>query len=196
MQRFIKKAWKIIKRLVIVAAVVFVLDLAVIVAFAIFHPKVQKADVIVVLGAAIKTPAAYNRSLEGLRLYEAGQAPVIVVSGGEDYKGSISEAQYMQNAIAYKASILVPVILEDQSHSTFENIQNTKAKLPKAKSLIIVSDSFHLARAVFVAKRLGFEDVYWSSPSQKYYSFKDISYYYLRESMAMINYLPKFIMGK
>jgi vancomycin permeability regulator SanA len=58
-----------------------------------------------------------------------------------------------------------------------------------------VSDSFHLARAVILAKRAGFKNVYWASPDQGYYSVDDKRYYYFREFLAMIWYLPKFLFG-
>ena len=42
--------------------------------------------------------------------------------------------------------------LDENSHNTFENLRNSKSKLPNAKSVIIVTDKFHLARSVIMAK--------------------------------------------
>ncbi len=173
----------------------FVLDVAVVLGFSQYRPQIQKADAVVVLGAAIYTPALYNRSLEGLSLYEQGKAPEIVVSGGRISDKDISEAGYMKKIITANAKEEVPVILEDQSHSTYENLKNTREKIGQGKSIIIVSDEFHLARAVLLAFRMGFHPVYWSAPKPTYYNKKDLAYYYMREVFAMISYIPKFIRG-
>jgi uncharacterized SAM-binding protein YcdF (DUF218 family) len=88
------------------------------------------------------------------------------------------------------------MILETNANSTYQNIVNSKALIPQAKSIIIVSDSFHLARAVLMAKREGFGPVYWSSPDPYYYSKRELVYYYMREVLAMVDYIPKFITGR
>jgi uncharacterized SAM-binding protein YcdF (DUF218 family) len=209
-----KKLWKIIKWVLYVVVGVLLIDLAVVVFFSVYRPPLQKADAIVVLGAAINTPALYNRTMEGLKLFNKGYAGELVLSGGVDYTGSISEAVYMQNAIVAKwenqttnphpiplpegegdKTELPTMILDENSHSTYENLQNTKTKIGSDKSIIIVSDGFHLARAVLVAKRLGFKSVLWDSPSPSYYRPTELAYYYMREVLAMIDYLPKFIFG-
>jgi uncharacterized SAM-binding protein YcdF (DUF218 family) len=191
-----KVVWKIYKILAVTVVTVLVIDLAAVMFFSFYRPQIQKADAIVILGAAINTPALYNRSLEGLRLYEAGKANTIVVSGGQDFSGAQTESAYMQEVLEANSRQPVPIILEDQSHSTYDNIKNTKQKLGgQAGSLIIVSDDFHLARAVLIAKRLGFGPVYWSSPKPVYYKNFELAYYYFREVFAMLDYLPKFVFG-
>jgi hypothetical protein len=47
-----------------------------------------------------------------------------------------------------------------------------------------------------MAERLGFKKVYWSAPSPWYYSADELVYYYFREMFAIIDYLPKFVMGR
>lgn len=190
-----KKLWKIIKYLLYIVISFLLIDLAVVVFFSVYRPVIQKADAIVILGAAINTPTLYNRTLEGLKLYNQGQSGALVLSGGVDYPKSITEAVYMQNVILQNASTVPVMILDEDAHSTYENLKNTKDKIGSHKSIIIVSDSFHLARAVLLAKRLGFGPIYWSSPSPRYYSAHELTYYYLREVLAMIDYIPKFIFG-
>lgn len=159
------------------------------------RPEIKHADAIIVLGAAINTPALTNRTKEGLEIYEQGKADVMVLSGGKISDSDISEAQFMEKIIAKNSDGEVNYILEDQSHNTYDNIKNSKAKLEGKTSVIVVSDAFHLARAVLMAKRAGFDDVYWSAPSSGYYSRPELRFYYFREFVAMINYLPKFIFG-
>ncbi len=188
-----RKFWKICKIIFMAVLILFALDVAIVLFFGFYRPPIKKADAIVILGAAINTPALYNRSLQGLKLYEQGDAGVLVLSGGRISDKDISEAGYMQKVISQNSSSSAPTIIEDQSHSTYDNIANTKAKLGSHKSLIIVSDSFHLARASLLALREGFYPVYWSSPNPTYYSPDELAFYYLREVFAMLDYIPKFI---
>ena len=173
--------------------VVIVIDIATVLTFANVRPEIQKSDAIIVLGAAINSKAARNRALEGLRLYEEGKAPVIVASGGKIAESDISEAQYIQKVIGKNTQKNPVVILEDQSGNTYENIKNSRAKLPDARSVIIVSDSFHLARGVLLAKKFGFESVSWSSPTESFYRGDELRYYYVREFFALIGYIPRFL---
>ena len=192
-----RKFLKILAGLLIAAAVFFVAILLLITAIGLWRRPLAKADAIIVLGAAINTPASYNRSLQGLKLYQEGEAPVLVLSGGVDYSGSMSEAVYMERVILAHASSVPNMILEPNSHSTYDNIENSKKLLPGAKSVIIVSDTFHVARGALMAKAAGFSPVYWSSPGTfADYPPGELVYYYLRETLAMIDYIPKFVMGR
>jgi uncharacterized SAM-binding protein YcdF (DUF218 family) len=186
---------KLIKYLVLLFVILLILDGVFVYTIAHWRPEIKKADAIIVLGAAINTPALYNRTLEGLHLYEQGKADVMVLSGGKISETDISEAQYMERVIKKNTTKTVPYILEEQSHSTYENITNSKKKLGETDSVIIVSDQFHLGRAMLLAKRAGFDNVYWSAPWPTYYSDKELRFYYIREILAMINYLPKLIGG-
>ena len=205
-----KKLWKILKRLLYFVAGFLLLDLIVIVFFSFYRPPLQKSYAIVVLGAAINTPSLYNRTLQGLKLYQDGYAKQMVLTGGVDYPKSMPEALYMENVIIaqWKNSSpplplgegrgegsLPPMILDENAHSTYENLLNTKTKIGADKSIIIVSDGFHLARAILVAERLGFRKISWSSPNSSYYNPGELAYYYAREVLAMIDYIPKFIFG-
>ncbi len=189
----IKWIKKIISAALAIAVVLLVIDAGLIFVFAHYQPEVAESDAIIVLGAAINSDAARNRALEGLRLFEAGKAPVIVATGGKIADPDISEAQYIQKVINKNAHDKPVVILEDQSGNTYENIKNAREKLGDADSVIVVSDSFHLARGVLLAKKFGFEDVSWSSPNEDYYRDKELHFYYFREFMAMLGYIPRFL---
>lgn len=184
--------YKLIKIIMISIFAVALLDVAIVFGIPHIHPKMDHADAIIVLGAAINTPALYNRTLEGLRLYEEGKAPVMILSGGRISDSDISEAQYMQKVIKQNSTKPVNMILEQSSHNTYENIRNSKALAPDAKSVIVVSDEFHLARAALTARTNGFSNVSWSYPKPTYYSKSELRKYYLRELAGMINYIPKF----
>ncbi|HAG27618.1 TPA: hypothetical protein DCG61_02460 [Patescibacteria group bacterium] len=191
---------KILKYFLFAVLVVLILNVGFIYTIAKSRPEIERADAIIVLGAAINTPALTNRTAEGLRLYQDRKAEVMVLSGGKISESDISEAEYMEKVINRFSDEPVEYLLEENSGTTYENIKNSQAKLREAGradngSVIIVSDEFHLARGVLLAKRAGFETVYWSAPAPNYYSQEQLRFYYFREFMAMINYIPKFIFG-
>ena len=186
------RMYRLIKIVMIGVVGIALLDVALVFGAPHYQPKIERADAIIVLGAAINTPALYNRTLEGLRLYQEGKAPVMILSGGRISDADISEAQYMEKAIKHNTDRPVNVILEQSSHTTFENIKNSKDKVPDAKSVIIVSDEFHLARAALTARTNGFSKVYWRHPEPTYYSKAELRRYYLRELAAMVSYVPRF----
>ena len=188
----LKKIWKILKYCLAAAFVILIADAGVIYGFAQSRPPIETSDAIIILGAAINTPALFSRSLKGLELYEQGKAPVLILSGGRISDKDISEAAFMRKVILNQAQASPLMVLEEQSHSTYENLKNAQALYPAAKNIIIVSDRYHMARAVLTAKRLGFKKVVWSSPDTRY-QFKDALYHYTREMAAMISYLPKFL---
>jgi uncharacterized SAM-binding protein YcdF (DUF218 family) len=83
----------------------------------------------------------------GIRLFEAGAAPLLVLSGGGN--GPMPEAESMRR-IAIASGISEAAILTDPvSRNTFENARET-ARLLGARglrSIILVSDRAHLLRA-------------------------------------------------
>jgi uncharacterized SAM-binding protein YcdF (DUF218 family) len=188
-----KRVLKAAKYVLYGVLILLILDVVVVLGFAISSPHIKKADAIIIMGAAINTPAIRNRTLEALKLYEAGDAQVLILSGGRINNRYISEAQNMQRILDQNTDHPLNLILDEEAGSTYENIKNARDKLPNAESIIIVSDNYHLARSVLMAKSLGFKKVYYSSPDSSYYKSSELLYYYSREMAAMVSYLPKFL---
>lgn len=187
-----------LKILLIVGVLGLVLDLAVVIGFSIDRPTVpSRVGAVVVLGAKVGTPALKYRTLTGLMYYEEGKTDTIVLSGGRGPGEPISEAQAMDAVVkaqvAKTHSKMPHIILETKSANTFQNLHNSKLLIPNVKSIVVVSDCYHLARAVLTAKGVGFQTVYWNSPKPSYYSDMSLAYYYAREAVAIIAYIPRFI---
>ncbi len=185
---------KIFKWLAITLVVIIGLDAVLVMGFAIKSSNYKKADAIIIMGAAINSPALYNRSIQALKLYEEDFSPVMVLSGGRISDKDISEATYMQRVIQSKSTKPLNLILDEDARNTFENISNSKTRVPNAKSIIIITDKFHLARSVIMAKSVGFKNVFWHAPNGEYYPRGELMYYYLREMVAMLAYTPKFML--
>jgi len=150
----------------------------------VFSPKaasgaLQKADWIVVLGAAQLNgePSIIlrNRLEAALRLYRQGYAPRIAATGGRRPGDRYSEGEvgcrYLQNRGVPRSALHC----EQQSRSTWENLNNIAPVIGHAKT-IIVTDEPHLPRALILAEQIGlnatgfavqgrFKESYWQRES-------------------------------
>lgn len=151
--------------------------------------RLKPADAIIVLGAGHGN-IARERALAGLRLYEKGWAPVIILTGGLTAYPT-SEAAFMAKVINENATDSPKMILEEKSTSTYENLYNVYGLVgDKIKSVIIVSDRFHLFRSLIIAKKVGFQSVRLSSPDPSYLPLWVRVQYYFSEFIKLIHLLP------
>lgn len=114
----------------------------------------EAADAIVVLGC--RTSAGLTRRLErGIRLFEAGAAPLLVLSGGG--AGPVAEAETMRQAALALGVPEAALLIEAGSRNTFENAHET-ARLLGGRglgSVVLVSDRVHLPRAALLFRFAG-----------------------------------------
>jgi uncharacterized SAM-binding protein YcdF (DUF218 family) len=125
------------------------------------NDRARSAGAIVVLGArvldgGIPSPTLRTRVEHAVSLYHAGLASKLLVSGGiGDFPPA--EAQVGRDLAV---SLGVPAdacLLEADSHNTAQNAANS-ARLLKAQGIqevIVVSDPYHLLRAVQLFERQG-----------------------------------------
>jgi uncharacterized SAM-binding protein YcdF (DUF218 family) len=132
--------------------------------------RCSEADAIVVLGC--RGPAALARRLDrGVRLFQAGVAPLLVLSGGG--AGPVAEAEQMRQAAVASGVPEAALLIDRESRNTLENARNT-ARLLRSKrlrSVVLVSDWFHLPRARLLFQFAGLEVAAvaaGSSPSLKW----------------------------
>ncbi len=180
------------KTLLLLAGILVVMDVVFVLGAAFVEPKLKKVDAIVVMGAAINSPELYSRSLKALELYEQSLAPVMILTGGRISDKDISEAAYAKKVMERNSKEPINVILEDASTNTYENMKNARKLLPEAKSIIVVTDSYHSARSVFMALSVGFKEVLWASADNTAKP-KTSLYHYFREMVALPSYIPKFL---
>lgn len=115
--------------------------------------RAQKSDAIVVLGARVRPDRQAGqglklRVLHAVRLYKKGFAPKIIMTGGVG-DNPPSEAQVAADLAVQHGVPREDIIEENKSTSTWENAANASAICKKRgwKSVLIVSDPFHLWRA-------------------------------------------------
>ena len=122
----------------------------------------EKADVVIVLGAAVRkgeaSPAFAGRIRHGIELWKRGLAAKIIFTGGLGHDGLIPEAE-VARSIAEDAGIPKgDIFTETVSTNTWENFTEA-ARLMKENGLhraIIVSDPYHLHRAGIMAEDVRF----------------------------------------
>lgn len=122
--------------------------------------KLTDMDCIMVLGAAVKngnTPSAMlsDRLDRGIDVYNAGAAPKLLMSGDRDdqYYDEVS----VMTAYAEERGISKSAIMEDpRGFSTYESMYRAK-NIYGVEKMIIVTQRYHLYRALYIANELGIE---------------------------------------
>jgi len=88
----------------------------------------------------------------------------VVVSGGQGENEPTSEAQGMADYLADHGFDRENIILEADSHNTWQNLSYSAKHLEEAgidpkDGVVIVSNGFHLTRARMLAGRIGYENI-------------------------------------
>ena len=120
----------------------------------------EGADCILVLGCGVRDTGEPSLMLRdrldmGLRLYELGAAPKLLMSGDHGRK-EYDEVNVMKD---YATSAGVPsedVFMDHAGFSTYESRYRARDVFC-AETVIIVSQRYHLYRAVYDARALGLE---------------------------------------
>lgn len=124
----------------------------------------QNLDYIIVLGAQVREngPSVVLKYRLDAAIDYLNKNPdtVCIVSGGQGVNEPFSEAEGMTEYLLDKGIEEDRIILEDKSTSTVENIQNSKALMEESYNGVgIVTNNFHVFRAVQIAKVQGLEGV-------------------------------------
>ncbi|MBS4956719.1 MAG: YdcF family protein [Clostridium sp.] len=155
------------------------------------HHDTQKPDYLVVLGAGLR-----GRSISASLLYRLETAldfhdmypdVKIVVSGGQGKGEDMTEALAMRNFLVDNGVDPSLIIMEDKSTNTYENFLYSKNVLEEETvkedfTITIISNNFHMYRAKFLAKEVGFNTHGYPAPSHK----ASALVFYVREFFGVI----------
>lgn len=122
-----------------------------------------KAEAMVVLGGF-----AVERPQRAAELFQAGEAPKIILSGSGD--GLINQQLLKKSGVPENV-----ILVEDRSTSTYENAQFSIPMLRQlgAKRVIIVTTWFHSRRALATFHHLAPDLQFYSRPAYFGYDTKD-----------------------
>lgn len=165
--------------------------------------RAQSADAIIVLGSAVyrgerASPSLSARIQRGIDLYRAGYAPHLILSGGVG-SNPPSEAEAMRRIALDSGVPASAIVLEDQSHSTEENLANAKLIMNTRgwRSALIVSAPYHLLRAEIIAGDLGMDARGSPAARDPTSSAAPLHVWYTtRESFALVWYYAARLVGE
>ena len=141
-------------------------------------------DCVLVLGCfvhenGVPSDMLADRLRRGVELYEAGAAPKLLMSGDHgrtDYDEVDAMKQYAVDAGIASEN----VFMDHAGFSTYESLYRARDVFA-VKRLIIVTQEYHLYRALYIAEQLGLEAC---GVASDYHSYMGQSYRDIREILA------------
>jgi len=163
--------------------------------------QVSEFETALVLGAKVNNNGTLSSILQdradtALELYQNKKVQKILVSGDHGTK-EYDEVNAMKNYFLDHGVPAEDIFLDHAGFDTYDSIYRAR-DIFQVKSLIIVTQNFHLSRAVFIAKRLGVSVM--GFPADKHIYVGEFRME-LRESLARVkaffsilfNTSPKFL---
>ena len=147
------------------------------------YSNLQDIDCIVILGAGVwgenPSPMLEDRLLEGIKLYENNVAPKILMTGDHG-REEYDEVNVMKKFAMDKGVSSGDVFMDHAGFSTYESLYRAK-EIFEADKVVIVTQEYHLYRALHIANELGIEAYGVNSDPRQYVG---ATYREIREILA------------
>ena len=145
--------------------------------------SLENIDCILILGAGIwgdsPSPMLQDRLEEGIKLYNDGVAPKIIMSGDHG-REEYDEVNIMKEYAIEQGVPSEDIFMDHAGFSTYESIYRAK-EIFGAENIVIVTQEYHLYRALYIANKLGINAYGVNSDPRKY---SGQTYRELREILA------------
>ena len=132
--------------------------------------ELENVDCILVLGAGIwgdkPSPMLEDRLLQGITLYNNQTSSKIIMSGDHG-KEEYDEVNVMKDFAIEKGVKSEDIFMDHAGFSTYDSVYRAK-EIFKAQKIIIVTQKYHLHRALYVAEKLGIETYGVASDPREY----------------------------
>ena len=119
------------------------------------YTSLGDVDCIVILGAGIwgdkPSPMLQDRLEEGIHLYKEGVAPKIIMSGDHS-REEYDEVNIMKDFAIEKGIPSENIFMDHAGFSTYESMYRAK-EIFDAKNIVIVTQEYHLYRALYIANQ-------------------------------------------
>jgi len=123
------------------------------------YSNLNDIDCIIVLGAGIwgdkPSPMLEDRLLQAIELYKNNVSSKIIMSGDHG-KQDYDEVNTMKDFAIEKGVPSENVFMDHAGFSSYESIYRAK-EIFGAKKIVIVTQKYHLYRALYIANKLGIE---------------------------------------
>ena len=122
--------------------------------------KLEDVDCIVVLGCQVREDGSLShmlrdRLLTALEVYEAGAAPKLLMSGDHGQK-EYDEVNAMKSFAMENGIPSENIFMDHAGFSTYETVYRAK-EIFGADKVVIVTQEYHLYRALYIAERMDME---------------------------------------
>ena len=132
--------------------------------------NLKDIDCIIVLGAGIwgdkPSPMLEDRLLEAISLYQNNVSSKIIMSGDHGRK-EYDEVNTMKNFAIEKGVPSEDIFMDHAGFSSYDSVYRAK-EIFKAEKVIIVTQKYHLYRALYIANQLGIEAYGVGADPRKY----------------------------
>lgn len=134
------------------------------------YSKLEDIDCIIVLGAGIwgdkPSPMLEDRLKEAVSLYNQNISSKIIMSGDHG-KADYDEVNIMKEYAIEQGVASEDIFMDHAGFSTYESVYRAK-EVFEANKIVIVTQKYHLYRALYIAKQLGIEAYGVNSDPRKY----------------------------
>lgn len=121
--------------------------------------KLEDIDCIVVLGAGIwgnkPSPMLEDRLLQAIELYKNNVSSKIIMSGDHGRK-EYDEVNIMKEFAIERGIPSEDIFMDHAGFSTYESMYRAK-EIFEAKKIVVVTQEYHLYRAIYIGNKLGIE---------------------------------------
>lgn len=129
------------------------------------------------------TPLLGERIDRGIQLLNTNPDAVLIMSGGQGQGEEIAEGEAMARYARQKGVSAEKTIVEGNSKSTEENLRFSRELMDKENpKIIIVTTSYHVFRALLLAKRQGMKCVGFGAKTKWYFTLNAL----IREFMGYL----------
>lgn len=148
---------KIFIAIILISVLIFVTNAYFIYTFSKQYSE-KKSDVIIVLGTKIeqgKVSALFKERIDqGIQLHQKGIAPFLLFTGGKANKKGETESSVARDYAISKGVPKESILIDNKAYSTFQNLKYSKQIMDSIniKTALIVSDPYHMKRAMAFAK--------------------------------------------
>ena len=134
------------------------------------YSKLEDIDCIIVLGAGIwgdkPSPMLQDRLLQAIELYKNNVSAKIIMSGDHG-REEYDEVNTMKNFAIEHGVPSEDIFMDHAGFSSYESMYRAK-EIFGAKKVVIVTQKYHLYRAIYIANSLGLEAYGVNSDPRQY----------------------------
>ncbi len=123
--------------------------------------QARNVDAIVVMGAAQydgrPSPQLAARLDHAVELWDAGVAPLVIVTGGNQEGDRFTEASTSAQYLSERGVPSSAIVLEDAGATTHDSLERARTLVdPSVDEVLVVTDPYHALRSRLTADEVGF----------------------------------------